>query len=342
MGMQLFYKTINSPFQYPFAISKGRIKTEQPAILLGLQFGKYIGYGEAPAINYYNVTIDSMIATLEQYKAAIEQYAFNSAERFGHFLHHLLPNDSFVACALDMACWDLQGKLDKQPLYKLFNTNFDSTIQPATDYTLGIDTTEKMIAKMLAHPMPIYKIKSNGTNDIELITELRKHTKAAFRIDANESWTVAYTAEVMPALKELGVHMIEQPLAKTDWEGMAVLMQTNCITLIADEACVHPTDVKKCAGHFDGINIKLTKCGGITPALQMVKEAKALGLKVMMGSMNETTVGTAAVAHFLPQLDYVDMDGPLLLANDIAKGLTYNDGRVSITEKPGLGIEFIG
>ncbi|MBN4678907.1 dipeptide epimerase, partial [Pandoraea nosoerga] len=114
----------------------------------------------------------------------------------------------------------------------------------------------------------------------------------------------------IPQLADLGVEFIEQPLAKDNWEGMKQLFAVSPLPLLADESCVFEQDVKKCVGHFHGINIKLTKCSGITPALRMIKEAKSLGLKVMMGSMNESTIGSAAIAHFLPQLDYVDMDGP--------------------------------
>jgi len=136
----------------------------------------------------------------------------------------------------------------------------------------------------------------------------------------------------------LGVELIEQPLAKDAWSDMEILRSASSIPLYADESCVFESDVEKCAPFFHGINIKLTKCSGITPARRMIRQARSLGLKVMVGSMNESTIGSAAIAHLLPFIDEVDMDGPLLLAEDIANGLNYELRRVSIPVAPGLGI----
>jgi L-alanine-DL-glutamate epimerase-like enolase superfamily enzyme len=133
--------------------------------------------------------------------------------------------------------------------------------------------------------------------------------------------------------------MIEQPLEKNNWEGMKILFEKSELPLYADESCVFEQDVAKCYQHFHGINIKLTKCSGITPARRMIHEARALGLKVMMGSMNESSIGSAAIANFLPQIDLVDMDGPLLLSEDLATGIDYQDGKIKLNGKLGLGIQ---
>jgi L-alanine-DL-glutamate epimerase-like enolase superfamily enzyme len=277
-------------------------------------------------------------------KKLIEKFAFTTPERYWHYLHHLLPQNPFLVCALDMAAWDLFGKMHNQPLYKLWNTRCLPAGEagqniPVTDYTIGIDTIEKMIEKMQAHPSPVYKIKVGTKNDIETIQSLRNHTNATFRVDANAGWTLNEALEKIPLLKNLNVELIEQPLAKDEWSDMKFLYEHSSLPLFADESCVSENDVIKCFECFHGINIKLTKCSGITPALRMITEAKKLNLKVMMGSMNECTIGSAAIAHFLPQLDYVDMDGPLLLKEDIATGLAYENGKVSVSDKPGLGIE---
>ncbi|HXL57773.1 MAG TPA: enolase C-terminal domain-like protein, partial [Chitinophagaceae bacterium] len=178
-------------------------------------------------------------------------------------------------------------------------------------------------------------------NDIEILTALRKHTSAPFYVDANAVWTLEEALNKILRLKELGVELVEQPLGKDNWEGMKVLYKESSLPLFADESCVFENDIEKCSQHFHGINIKLTKCSGITPALGMIQKARSLNMKLMMGCMSESTIGTAAIAHFLPQLDYVDMDGPLLLAEDIASGIEYDYGKVKISEKPGLGIDFI-
>lgn len=335
--MKLSYRPIHLPFEYPFTISNGRTKTYQPALLVALELGPFMGFGEAPAITYYDVTVDAMIADLEQHRKMIEKFALTAPERYWHYLHHLIPDNPFLVCALDMACWDLFGKMKGLPLYELMNTKWEQT--PLTDYTIGIDTIDSMIQKMKAKPWPIYKIKLGTNNDIAIIEALRKHTDALFRIDANAGWTTEEALIKIPQLAALGVELIEQPLAKDNWEGMKIVYKASSLPLFADESCVSEQDVKKCVSHFHGINIKLTKCSGITPAIRMIQEARSLNLKVMMGSMNESEIGSAAIAHFLPQLDYVDMDGPLLLAETIATGLQYNHGVVTISGKPGLGVQ---
>jgi L-alanine-DL-glutamate epimerase-like enolase superfamily enzyme len=334
--MKLYYHSTNIPFQYPFTISGGRTKTHQPALIVTLQLGPYIGYGEAPAITYYNITVEQMIADLDRKKIFVEKFAFTEPERYWHYLHHLFPNNPFLVCALDMAGWDLYGKMKGQPLYKLWNTEWENI--PVTDYTIGIDSIGSMINKMLAKPWPVYKIKVGTNDDIEIITALRKRTNAVFRVDANAGWTVEEALIKIPQLKQLGVELIEQPLAKDDWEGMKILYQQSSLPLFADESCVFENDVDRCSQHFHGINIKLTKCSGITPAIRMIQKARSLKMKLMMGCMNESMIGSAAIAHFLPQLDYVDMDGPLLLAEDIASGINYDYGKIKISGKPGLGI----
>lgn len=210
---------------------------------------------------------------------------------------------------------------------------------PLTDYTIGIDTIDKMVAKMKEKPWPIYKIKLGTGQDLEIVTALRKHTDAILRVDANAAWTADEALAKLPALKDLGVELVEQPLAKDDWEGMKRLFDASPLPLIADESCVKEEDVQKCHGHFHGINIKLTKCSGITPARRMINTARSMDMKVMIGCMNESTVGSAAIAHLMPLLDYVDMDGPLLLSEDIATGLQYDFGKVTVSDQPGLGIK---
>ena len=335
--MKIHYKKIELPFEYPFCISGGRVKTHQPSLLVSLQLGNWIGYGEAPAIVYYNITVEKMIEDIEAKKKMIEKFAFTDPERFWHYLHHLFPNNPFLVCALDIAGWDLFGKMENILLYQLWNTEWNHNC--VTDYTIGIDDIEKMVEKMQAKPWPVYKIKLGTNNDIPIIEALRKHTDAVFRVDANAGWQLREALEKIPVLKTLGVEFIEQPLAKDDWDGMKILYDESVLPLFADESCVSEYDVSKCYQYFHGINIKLTKCSGITPALRMIKHARDLNMKVMMGSMNECSVGSAAITQFLPQLDYVDVDGPLLLKQDIANGIRYEFGRVDISGTSGLGVQ---
>ncbi|HRF19239.1 MAG TPA: dipeptide epimerase, partial [Chitinophagaceae bacterium] len=277
---------------------------------------------------------------LESKKQFVEKFAFTDPERYWHYLHHLFPQNNFLVCALDIAAWDLYGKLKGKQLYEMWGG--DISKNPVCDYTIGIDTIDKMLAKMKEKPWPIYKIKVGTADDIAIVRALRENTNAELRVDANAAWSLETALKLIPQLKELGVELVEQPLAKDDWEGMKVLYRKSELPLYADEACVLEQDVEKCKDHFHGINIKLTKCSGITPARRMIQKARELDMKVMIGCMNESTVGAAAIAHLLPFIDHVDMDGPLLLEEDLATGITYDFGKIGYSGMPGLGINYTG
>ncbi len=334
--IKISYKKIDLPFKYPFTISKGT-KTHQPSLIVRLDYFGQTGYGEAPAINYYDITVEKMMADIEEKKVLIEKFSLSDPERYWHYLHHLFPKNPFLVCALDMAAWDIYGKMKRQQLHQLWK--LDTANSPITDYTIGIDTPEMMLKKMTEKPWPIYKIKVGFDEDVEMVSALRKHTNAIFRVDANAAWSLDEALQKIPLLKKLGVEMIEQPLAKDDWTGMKTLHENAVLPLFADEACVKEEDVLMCHKHFHGVNIKLTKCSGITPAKRMIEKARQLGLQVMIGCMNETSVGTAAIAQLAPLIDFVDMDGPLLLAEDIATGVTFDNGKIVYTSGTGLGIE---
>ena len=334
--MKLEYKKSNLKFKHPFTISKGT-KTHQPSLLVELELFGLKGYGEAPAISYYNVSVGEMISVIDQKKKMIEKFSFTEPERYWHYLHHLLPQDPFLVCALDLASWDLYGKMKRKQLYQLWN--LDISKNPLTDFTIGIDTIENMVAKIKENPWPVYKIKLGTDKDIEIMEALRKHTDSVFRIDANAAWKADEALEKIKIFAGLGVEFIEQPLAKDDWEGMKFLFENSPLPLIADESCVSEHDVIKCKGYFHGINIKLTKCSGITPALRMIPQARQLGMKVMVGSMNESSIGTGAIAQLLPLIDYVDMDGPLLLEEDNGDGVQFDYGKIIYGEGYGLGVK---
>lgn len=321
------YKKIITAFKHPFITAHG-VKTEQPALLVAISFNGFTGFGEAPAIHYYHVTVEQMIEQLLSKSSLLEKYAFTEPERFWHFCHHLFPDNNFLVCALDMAYWNLYAHIKNTPIYKIWNLDWNST--PMTDYTIGIDSAEKMIEKVKEKKWPIYKIKVANAEDLAKLELIRMHTDSIIRIDANASWSTEEALSFLPRLEALHIELIEQPLAKDNWEGMKTLYQVSKIPLIADESCVSEKDVALCKDHFHGINIKLTKCGGLTPAKRMIEEAKQLHLSVMMGCMNETEIGTEAISQFLPLLDYVDMDGPLLLDVPPPAKFSYHEGHVHL------------
>lgn len=336
--MKICLKKHVLPLKHTFSISR-ESHDFQDTLIVGLTLDGQTGYGEATSNPYYNSTVESMMAEIEAIRSSIEKYQLTTPEVFHAFLLSKgLSN--FAVCALDLAAHDLYGKLQNQPLHKIWGTTADQ--YPTTNYTIGIAPIKEMVAKMKETPWPIYKIKLGTDDDVAIVRELRKHTNAIFRIDANCAWTALETINNAPLLRDLGVEFLEQPLKAEDWEGMEKVMHHSVLPVIADESCIVETDVEKCALHYNGINIKLTKCGGLTPALRMIQKGKEMGLKVMVGCMTESTVGISAIAQLLPQLDYVDMDGALLLKEDIASGVRIlNDGTVLFPEIPGSGVTLL-
>ena len=324
--------------KHTFSISR-ESHDHQNTLIVGLTLNGQTGYGEATANPYYNVSVESMMVEIERIQTEINSFKFTTPEIFHAFLLAKgLTN--FAICALDLAAHDLYGKLLQRPLHKIWGTSTDS--YPTTNYTIGIASIAKMVKKMKEFPWPIYKIKLGTEDDVAIVKELRAHTDAVFRIDANCAWTPEETIKNAPLLKDLGVEFLEQPLKADDWQGMELVMHHSVLPIIADESCILETDVEKCGLHFSGINIKLTKCGGLTPALRMIKQGKELGLKIMVGCMTESTVGISAIAQLLPQLDYVDMDGALLLKEDIAHGVQIaTDATVIFPKLGGSGVTLV-
>ncbi|MEA1786025.1 dipeptide epimerase [Arenibacter sp. GZD96] len=333
--MKIGIKKYILPLKHTFSISR-ESHDFQDTLIVSLTIDGFTGYGEATSNPYYNITYESMAREIEAISTAIESFSFSKPELFHAFIVSKgLSN--FAICALDLAAHDLYGKLLGKPLYEIWGTKM--TNYPISNYTIGIDSITKMVAKMEEMPWPIYKIKLGTKDDVAIIRELRTHTNAIFRVDANGAWTARETILNAPILQALGVEFIEQPLAADDWKGMEQVIHQSVLPIIADESCIVECDVDKCGLHFSGINIKLTKCGGLTPALRMIQKAKELGLKVMVGCMTESTVGISAIAQLLPQLDYVDMDGALLLKADIADGVKLLDyGKIVFPEIGGSGI----
>ncbi|WP_291870466.1 dipeptide epimerase [Maribacter sp.] len=336
--MQIQLKKYKLHLKHTFSISR-ESHDFQNSLIVGLTLNGETGYGEATSNPYYKITVESMMQEINNISSDIDTFNFTTPEVFHQFLVHKgLSN--FAICALDLAAHDLYGKLKEKPLYSLWETSIEK--YPITNYTIGIASIEEMVAKMKEKPWPIYKIKLGTDNDVAIVKELRQHTGAIFRIDANCAWTAEETIYNAPLLKDLGVEFLEQPLKADNWEGMEKVMHHSVLPIIADESCIVESDVEKCALHFTGINIKLTKCGGLTPALRMIKRGKELGLKVMVGCMTESTVGISAIAQLLPQLDYVDMDGALLLKEDIAEGVTIkSNGTVIFPELHGSGVTLL-
>jgi len=336
--MQLIIRTYDLKLKHTFTISRQSFDVK-PTMIVELKDDEFSGYGEASENPYYHKTINHMVSDLTQCKEIIESTKNETPEEFWKKMCVYLKGDMFALCALDLAYNDLYARKKGMKLYELWNYNIDNN--PLTNYTIGIDTIEVMVAKMKETPWPIYKIKLGTKDDIAIVKELRKHTDAIFRIDANCAWTADETLKNAIALKELGVEFLEQPLPAEDIEGAKKVYLNSVLPIVADESCQVESDIEKCHNLFHGVNIKLVKCGGLTPARRMLKHAKELQMKTMVGCMTESSIGISAIAHLLPELNYVDMDGAMLLSKDIASGTTTDFGKILYSEENGTGVKLI-
>ncbi|MEM1028317.1 MAG: dipeptide epimerase [Planctomycetota bacterium] len=352
--LELKLHPVEIPLRHAWTIAHGT-RTVQKNLVVELHDHDtgLSGYGEAAAIPYFGVTVESMTQWLlnEQvmysYKDLLDDQPYwreqKSASTAWAKLRDFDPDrgqedwplktDFFSLCALDEAAYDLQGKVKNVQTYSDFG--LDVSTCPPSDYTIGMAEPDVMAEKLNEFPhFPVYKIKlgtGSPETDLQLVERLRKETDATFRVDANTAWTAEEAIRISGPLKQLGVEFIEQPL-KRDLprsEHEAVYYGSE-LPIMADESCITEADVEACAGCFHGINIKLTKCGGMTPARRMIARARELDMKVMIGCMTETTVGISAIGQLLPLLDYVDMDGALLLAEDIADGVKVGPDGVAV------------
>ncbi|NET32700.1 MAG: dipeptide epimerase [Cyanothece sp. SIO1E1] len=336
--MKLHLYTFDLALSSPFRIAHG-VRTVQPTLIVGLEADGHLGLGEATATSYYGKKVEDMHQLLEGLRTEIESETIDSPEAFWGRMYPHLKAHPFELCALDVAAHDLFARQQGLPLYQSWG--LDPSKAPLTNYTIGIGPIDEMVDKIKERPWPVYKVKLGTDHDLEIIEALRAATDARFRVDANTAWTAEQTIELAPKFKELGVEFLEQPLKADDWEGAQEVFQQSALPIIADESCQLESDIKKCHGNFHGVNIKLMKCGGLTPARRMIQQARSLDLQVMVGCMTESTVGISAIAHLAPLLDYVDMDGALLLKQDIATGVSIHDGKAFFPDAAGTGAELL-
>ncbi|NJN28812.1 MAG: dipeptide epimerase [Cyclobacteriaceae bacterium] len=336
--MYLKIHEFDMKLRYPFSISRHTYQS-QPNMIVALHHRGMIGYGEATTNPYYHITIENLTEQFKLFNTQLENYVFTTPDQLFEDFSSCLSVNSFALAALNNASWDLYGKMHNSPVKNLID--LPAAQPPLTSYTLGIDRPEAMVQKMKDLPWPVYKIKLGTTDDLGLIRFIRKHTDAILRVDANCAWTADQTISLSHEFKKLGVEYIEQPLAAGS-PGQKDSFERSVLPLFADESCCTESDVDICAREFHGINIKLLKCGGLSPAIRMIAEARLLGLEVMVGCMSETSVGISAAAQLLSFIDYADLDGPLLLAEDLAAGLRFEQGMLHTSNEPGLGIFYHG
>ncbi len=336
--MKLRLHRYDLPLEFEFTISRGSINT-QSSLIVELEHNGHRGFGEATANEYYGHTVNSMSESILACRREIESFEFGKPEQLWQALQPSFAEDSFALSAIDLAAYDLFGKHSGQRTFETMGLEWKHI--PESSYTIGIDEPEKMIAKLESRPnWSIYKIKLGSRHDVAIIRALREKTAATLRVDANCGWTVDEAISNSHELKDLGVEFIEQPLpADSSREQHQRVYQEAALPIIADENCLVEADVAKCAGIFHGINVKLCKCGGLTPGLRMLRQARELGLKTMVGCMVESSVGISGAAQLLPLLDYADLDGAELISDDIATGVVVDNGRIRLAQRFGSGVE---
>jgi L-alanine-DL-glutamate epimerase-like enolase superfamily enzyme len=334
--MQLHVRDLHLRLRHPFTTAHGTLR-EKHNLLVELQEHHITGLGEAaPSLAYPEFNAERIAAALREIAPELASIQFRDPQSLWEQLAPKLRAQPFALCAIDLAAHDLWGKRLGVPVWKAWGLRLENL--PVSNFTIGLAPIEEMVAKLReASDWPVYKIKLGGQDDLDVMRELRRHTAAPFRVDANTGWTAEQTIAYAPALRDLGVEFIEQPLPAGDWEGMARVRAECALPVIADESCQTEADVDRCAQVFHGINLKLTKAGGLTPARRMIARARELGLKVMAGCMIESGIAISGLAQLLPLLDAVDMDGAALLAEDPVDGVQVIAGKAIFPDAPGLG-----
>jgi len=314
----------------------GYSKDVVPVGIVRLREANIEAYGEVSPLSITGETLEQTQRVLRELQNR-EYPALLFHDQFSEFLRQTFPQLPSTRAALDMACLDWLGKKWGLPLYQLLGVNPEYA--PPTSFTIGIDEPEVITEKVQeATPFPVLKVKLGTSYDQRIIETIRQLTDKPLRVDANEAWTKEEAVEKIDWLATQNVELVEQPLPIGHLEDVAWLRERISLPLFADEDVMDSSDVLRLQGIYDGINIKLMKCGGIHEALRMVHIARALDMKVMIGCMIESSVGITAAAHLAPLADYVDLDGNLLIDNDPFVGVSIEEGRLVLSGDPGLGV----
>ena len=297
------------------------------------------GHGEGAPIIRYHETAEQGVATLDSLR---DFFANADPARYHKLLAQLfsrVEGQYAMKAAVDIALFDWLGQKLGVPVYRYFG--LDAADAPLTTFSIGIDTPEVTKQKVReAEAYPVLKIKVGLKTDEATLDAVRSVTKKPLRVDANEGWKSKEEAvEKINWLEKQGVEFVEQPLPAAQLDDMNWIRKRVHLPIIADEACLHPQDIPKLAPHFDGVNIKVDKCGGLLEAFRMIQIAKSLGLKTMLGCMVSTSVAITAAAHLSPLVDYADLDGNLLIANDPFTGVQVRQGKLILPDRPGLGLQ---
>ena len=335
--MKLSFRPYELELQHTFTVASYSRNTT-PGVQVEIEYQGYTGYGEASMPPYLGHTTESVTAFLQ--KVNLQQFADPFClEDILNYVDILSTGDTPAKAAVDIALHDLVGKLLGAPLYRIWG--YDPAKAPSTTFTIGIDTPEVVREKTLecVGKFNILKVKVGLDTDKQMIETIRSVTDLPLAVDANQGWTDRFQAlDMIYWLREHGVVMVEQPLPVSRIDDQAWLHERSPLPLFADESLQRLADVRRMQGLFSGINIKLMKCGGLREAHRMVEIARALGMDVMIGCMTETSCAVSAAAQLSPAVDFADLDGNLLISNDLFDGVKVVDGKLTLPDRPGIGV----
>jgi L-alanine-DL-glutamate epimerase-like enolase superfamily enzyme len=335
--LTLTFKPYELQLKHAFILSSSS-RTTTPVMIIKLEYEGYTGYGEASMPPY----LGESHQTAGDFLSHIDLSAFPDpffVEDILEYVDSVAPGNYAAKASVDIALHDLIGHILDIPLYKFWGLNPDKT--PNTSFTIGIDTPDVVRQKVEeASPFKILKVKLGAGNDKEMINTVREKTTVPICVDVNQGWKDKKAAlDLIFWLKEKGIVFIEQPFPKENLDDTAWLTEKSPLPVIADEAVQRLNDLTKLKGVYSGINIKLMKCTGLREAWKMIHYARAFGMTVMLGCMTETSCGVSAASQLSPMVDFADLDGDLLISNDIFDGVKVIDGKITLPERPGIGVE---
>lgn len=333
--MELTAQALDLTLTVPFRISRS-VQHVAHNVLVHIQDDGLNGIGEAAPSGFYGEKCESVLMALSYFAEHLGDDPM-LIEDIAAELSRVMRGNASARAAVDMALYDLIGQRLGVPVYQLLGLNPART--PVTSFTVGLDTPAEMARKARqAEQFPVLKIKVGTPNDLEIVRAIRDVTDARLRVDANAAWTPKQAIKTINALEPYGIEFVEQPVPASDLDGLRLVREHTGLPIFADESCVTLEDVPRMAGVVDGINIKLMKCGGISQALKMIATARAHHLQVMLGCMIESSVAITAAAQISPLVDYADLDGALLVANDPFDGVNFEQGKLVLPDRPGLGV----
>ena len=338
--MRLTYDVLTIKTKFPFVIARGGASDHRVLRITLCDEQGIEGWGEAAPNRFYGETPETAVAALERLRPIIESADAWSLEALEAEMNRALRFNGSVKSGVSAAAHDLVGKRLGVPLNRLWG--LDPGAAPRSSFTIAIADNEEELVRRVddAREYPILKVKLGTDRDAEIIRAVRLAApEKIIRVDANAAWTAKQALTMVELLYDYGVEFVEQPVAPTDLEGMRFVRERSPLPIVADESCVTSADIPKLAGVADGINIKLSKCGGLREALRMIATARSHGMLVMCGCMIETSLGITAAAHFASLLDAADLDGAALLANDPHRGATIEGGVIRLPDGAGLGVE---